>query len=232
MRSVGRVLRLLFALAASVAVLIVLPALWFGALGDWRPSALALAYLAFFFFGTFQRSMQHGELAARKDDRQVKSRAGRWSFAVQLLGLGAAHWLALYDFAGRFTGLTADGAYGNSVWTAVAGGLIVTAFAVNLVAVKELGRFFDRLVIKDNHTLVTTGIYGVVRHPIYTSYILLFTGYAVMLESLVGLGLLAVVAAVWFGTRIRIEEEMLVGKFGGEYKSYQKRTKKIVPFIY
>ncbi|WP_414570686.1 isoprenylcysteine carboxylmethyltransferase family protein [Nostoc sp. CCY 9925] len=38
------------------------------------------------------------------------------------------------------------------------------------VAIKTLGKFFDRLTIKSDYQLVTDGIYGLIRHPIYTSY--------------------------------------------------------------
>lgn len=123
--------------------------------------------------------------------------------------------------------------------TAVAQGLTVSAIAligaaiaVNQVAIKTLGKFFDRLTIKSDHQLVTDGIYSLIRHPIYTSYILLFIGFCLMLQSLWGSVLLLVVCVVWFGNRIAIEEQMLEERFGEEYRSYCQQTKRLFPYVY
>jgi protein-S-isoprenylcysteine O-methyltransferase Ste14 len=110
--------------------------------------------------------------------------------------------------------------------------LIVSSIIINQVAVRSLGKFFDRLTIKPEHQLVTTGIYTLVRHPIYLSYILLFAGFCTMLQSSFSLVLLAGVCIVWFGNRIALEEEMLEKEFGDEYKTYQQQTKRLFPFIY
>ena len=116
--------------------------------------------------------------------------------------------------------------------TLVAIGLVCTAILVNQVAIKTLGKFFDRLTIKVDHQLVTDGIYSVVRHPIYTSYILLFLGFCTMLQSLWGSGLFLATCAIWFGNRITIEERMLEERFGEEYQSYCQQTKRLFPYVY
>lgn len=110
--------------------------------------------------------------------------------------------------------------------------LICAAIIVSQVAIKTLGKFFDRLTIKSDHRLVTDGIYSLIRHPIYTSYILLFLGFCIMLQSLWGSGLLLMVCVVWFGNRIAIEEQMLEERFGEEYQSYSQQTKRLFPYIY
>ena len=110
--------------------------------------------------------------------------------------------------------------------------LIISSILINQTAIRTLGEFFDRLTIKPEHQLITTGIYSQVRHPIYSSYILLFTGFCLMLQSIVSFGLLALVCIVWFGNRMMIEEEMLEKEFGDQYRAYQQKTKKLFPFIY
>ena len=110
--------------------------------------------------------------------------------------------------------------------------LVAVAILVNSVALKTLGKFFDRLTIKADHQLVTEGLYSWVRHPIYTSYILLFLGFSTMLSSWWGSGLLVVTCVVWFGNRIAIEERMLEERFGEEYQSYCQQTKRLFPFVY
>lgn len=65
-----------------------------------------------------------------------------------------------------------------------------------------------------------------------SSYILLFLGFCLMLQSLWGSGLLLVICVVWFGSRIGIEEQMLEERFGEEYQSYCQQTKRLFPYVY
>jgi protein-S-isoprenylcysteine O-methyltransferase Ste14 len=78
--------------------------------------------------------------------------------------------------------------------------------------------------------LVTSGVYGYIRHPLYLSVFLLGTG--VMLKDMgkiqLILGLINL-AAVWITASI--EEDEMIAKFGNEYKEYMKKTKKFIPFV-
>lgn len=82
----------------------------------------------------------------------------------------------------------------------------------------------------DHHSLVTTGIYGLVRHPIYTGVAVGALGWAVFWGSLVSLILVALLF-VWFDLKSRREEAWLVEKYP-DYKTYQTRVKKLIPYIY
>lgn len=224
LRSVG----LILALFAVISVLIVVPAWQFGIVTDWRIIFLAIGYFAF-FLGTVWRVIRYGELANRQDDLQVKETTGRIASLVTVVGLLGVHWLSIYTFASRSSNLNALADRGS---IAIAIALVVAAIIVSQIAIRTLGKFFDRLIIKSDHQLVTEGIYGLVRHPIYTSYILLFVGFCAMLQSLWGFGLLLAVCTVWFGNRIGIEERMLSERFGDDYQSYCHQTKRLFPYLY
>lgn len=219
---------LIFALLAVIAVLIVIPATWLGIASDWKVIFLSLSYFCF-FLGTVWRVVRYGQLASREEDRQVQATSGRIASLVTVIGLLGVHWLTLYTFSfqSQVMGRTVDG-----LLSAIAIGLIVSAIVVSQIAIRTLGKFFDRLTIKSDHQLVTDGIYSIVRHPIYTSYILLFLGFCTMLQSLWGFSLLLAVCIVWFANRIGIEERMLEEEFGEEYQSYCQRTKRLFPYIY
>jgi protein-S-isoprenylcysteine O-methyltransferase Ste14 len=224
LRSVG----LVFALLAVIAVLIVIPAWQFGVMEKWQVIFLAISYFAF-FLGTVWRVIRYGELASRKEDLQVKESSGRIASLATVIGLLAVHWLAIYTFSTQIE--IADSIlshYLNEIGIT----LIFVAIAVSQIAIKTLGKFFDRLTIKSDHQLVTEGIYSSIRHPIYTSYILLFVGFCLVLQSFWGLGLLCSVCLVWFGSRIGIEEKMLLERFGDEYQSYCQQTKRLFPYVY
>lgn len=78
--------------------------------------------------------------------------------------------------------------------------------------------------------LVKTGIYGLIRHPLYLSVFLLGTG--VMLKNPEPFQLLlgAVnLVSVWITSKI--EENEMIAKFGAEYRQYMTETKMFIPFI-
>ncbi len=78
------------------------------------------------------------------------------------------------------------------------------------------------------HSLVTTGPYRWIRHPLYSAWSVLLLGYSVITASLfVALcGLAALTAVV---RRTPIEERALLSRFGGEHRKYAARTGRFVP---
>ena len=110
--------------------------------------------------------------------------------------------------------------------------LIVIGFVIILIAQITLWKYYSStLVIKENHQLITHGIYRFVRHPIYLGNITLFLGIAVYVSSLYGfltlLGLIPV-----FLVRIKMEERLLTEEFGDKHRTYKKNTRKLFPFIF
>ena len=228
MKMLFKSLGLIFGLLGFISILILLPVYKLGMAGNSIVIFLAISYFVF-FLGTVWRVIRYGELANRQDDRQVQSNTGRWASVITIVGLLSCHWLAIYTFSNQSGALTPTI---DKALTIIGLCLIVSAILVSQVAIKTLGKFFDRLTIKTDHQLVTEGIYSLVRHPIYTSYILLFLGFCLMLQSLLGLGLLAITCIVWFGSRISIEEKMLEEKFGEKYQLYCQQTKRLFPYVY
>ncbi|MDW8020650.1 MAG: isoprenylcysteine carboxylmethyltransferase family protein [Chloroherpetonaceae bacterium] len=225
-KTMGVALRLtflVFALILAVASLVLVPAALCGIMQTWQVYAACLFYFLF-FLSTIARVRKYGDFSPRSQDAQVQSKWGKVAYPIQFLGLGGAHWLAVYDFSQHLRTV--------SVWSVLGVLVMLVALVVNRLAARELGRFWDQLLIKDEHYLVTTGIYRIVRHPIYTSYILLFCGNMVLFESLWAMLLLIVVCTIWFGTRIRIEESLLLRKFGNEYAEYMRQTKRLFPYLF
>ena len=95
-----------------------------------------------------------------------------------------------------------------------------------------LGRNWSGYVTyKEDQTLVTTGPYKYIRHPIYTSMILMFIGTILYYGSLL-ISTIFVILAITFILRIRKEEEIMIKLFGEKYMDYMKRTKRLIPLIY
>ena len=88
-----------------------------------------------------------------------------------------------------------------------------------------------RLRIVEKQRLITEGVYGYIRHPLYLGEIVRNMGFALAASSLYGL-ILMLLGNLMLLFRIRIEEKMMVEEFGAEYTEYMLRTKKFIPYIY
>ena len=87
------------------------------------------------------------------------------------------------------------------------------------------------VIIREGHDLVTGGVYGVVRHPIYLGVLLAMSGLPVYTTRGWGAVIMAALIPV-FLIRIRLEERLLAEEFGEAWEAYCQRTAKIVPFLY
>jgi len=96
---------------------------------------------------------------------------------------------------------------------------------------KKLGENWSLSIQKkENHELIQSGIYGIIRHPIYTGLLMLFVGNAIIVGDYRGIiAVLIVFTSFWF--KLLQEEKMLLSIFGRQYIEYQKKTKALIPYI-
>jgi protein-S-isoprenylcysteine O-methyltransferase Ste14 len=99
---------------------------------------------------------------------------------------------------------------------------LYTAYRAGLII--DIGHY-----IKEEHTLVTWGPYGWVRHPTYLGVFLIWLGLAIGFRSPVVLALTALYVIPAYLVYIRSEEEMMLSEFGEEYQDYCRRVGMIVP---
>jgi len=110
--------------------------------------------------------------------------------------------------------------------------LFIVGLTTALVAQITLRRFYSStLVIKEDHQLITHGIYRFARHPIYLGVIIAIIGIPVYASSLYGFLTMLVLIPI-IHNRIRLEEELLTEEFQDAYQKFKKATKKLIPFIY
>jgi protein-S-isoprenylcysteine O-methyltransferase Ste14 len=87
------------------------------------------------------------------------------------------------------------------------------------------------LAFEKTSTLVTTGIYHYIRHPLYSSLLFLTWGIFFKAPSWSG-GLLAIAATLFLIATARADEAECIRFFGATYQAYMKRTKMFVPFVF
>jgi protein-S-isoprenylcysteine O-methyltransferase Ste14 len=107
----------------------------------------------------------------------------------------------------------------------------VTGLIVALIARRTLAGNWSRAVaFKEDHELITTGLYHYVRHPIYTGVLLMILATALSVGTLsAGIGFVIIVLGLWF--KLRAEEEILTKHFPKEYLAYKDRTKALIPYV-
>lgn len=113
-------------------------------------------------------------------------------------------------------------------WFGVATGLLCPLLAYWIF--RNIGENISETVLtKERHRLVTTGPYRWVRHPLYTTGILLILSMGVIAASWIFLLLGAVSIVVFRYIVIPKEEAHLLEKFGERYKKYRKNTGRLLP---
>jgi protein-S-isoprenylcysteine O-methyltransferase Ste14 len=123
----------------------------------------------------------------------------------------------------------------SASWPAIAMGVMCGfgALAMFLLTHKALGKLWSvSLQLKQEHKLVTEGIYEKLRHPMYSAFWLMALAQALFLANwiaglsgLLGFGFL-------FFSRIGPEEAMMEAAFGSEYRAYQERSWRIIPYVW
>jgi protein-S-isoprenylcysteine O-methyltransferase Ste14 len=185
-----------------------------------HPARIALAVALFLLAGASLFAGGNLSPGSRED------RGNRWVIlAFTLIGLLDAYLPAYADRKG-FWPIDGDPIRWVGVILFAAGG------ALRLWPVFVLGRRFSGLVaIQPGHTLVTSGVYGVIRHPSYLGSLVNSLGWGLAFRSGVGV-LLTALLLLPLVARIRAEERLLRTQFGDEYGAYCARTSRLVPGLY
>lgn len=84
------------------------------------------------------------------------------------------------------------------------------------------------VVTRANHSLVTSGPYRWIRHPLYVMGLIAYLGFAFLAENWF-IAIMAVVVFVVIALRVRKEETRLVETFGDAYRQYMQQTGKFLP---
>lgn len=113
----------------------------------------------------------------------------------------------------------------------VGGAFMVAGSALLVAGLIRLGRGLTPLPYpKDGATLVQTGSFALVRHPMYSGGLVLALGWALYVQGWLTLGYV-VVLFVFLDVKSRREERWLAERFP-TYAAYQQRVRKLIPFVY
>jgi protein-S-isoprenylcysteine O-methyltransferase Ste14 len=161
--------------------------------------------------------------------KTVRAQPGRNRVVyVTLVLLGALLFQKSLQFgflALRFVPMSAATAYTGLTLT-------IAGVAFTIWARFYLGsNWSGRPTIKEGHTLIRSGPYAVVRHPIYSGISLGLLGTAIAqgkLGSLIG----TVLILIAFKVKSRLEEAFMMEQFGAAYVRYKEQVKGLIPFVW
>jgi protein-S-isoprenylcysteine O-methyltransferase Ste14 len=185
-----------------------------------HPALIALAVTTVLLSGVALFSRGNLSPGIRED------RSNRWVIgAFALIGLLAGYFPAYTDRIGFWT------FDGDTIrWLGIV--LFAAGGALRIWPVFVLGHRFSGLVaIQPGHSLVTSGVYSVIRHPSYLGLLVNSLGWALAFRSLIGILLTACTIPPLLA-RVRSEEALLKSQFGDEYEMYRARTSRLIPSLY
>jgi len=185
-----------------------------------QPALVALAITLFGLSGVALFAGGNLSPGVRED------RSNRWVLvAFVLIGLLDIY-LPAYADRKDFWTIDGDTIRWLGVFLFAAGG------ALRIWPVFVLGHRFSGLVaIQPGHTLVTGGVYGIIRNPSYLGFLVNSLGWGLAFRSGVGVLLTALLIPPLLA-RIGAEERLLRSQFDGEYDTYFARTSRLIPWLY
>ncbi len=109
--------------------------------------------------------------------------------------------------------------------------LFLLAYALYAEVLRENAYLSRTIEVQDNQKVIDTGLYGIVRHPMYMSTLILFLAMPLVLGSLISFVVMLAYLPI-IAKRIRNEEQVLEEGLDG-YREYKTRVRwKVIPFIW
>ncbi|MBE6600244.1 MAG: isoprenylcysteine carboxylmethyltransferase family protein [Ruminococcaceae bacterium] len=204
-----------------VGLLIFLPAGTFSFFNGWL--FMGLLFVPMFFAGIVMMFKDPNLLRSRLD---AKEKQREQSTVIKLSGLMFLSGFIVAGLDFRFN------------WLTLPRGVVIGAAIVFLVAyilyaevLRENAYLSRTIEVQEGQKVIDTGLYGIVRHPMYSATLLLFLSMPLVLGSVYSF-LIFLAYPFIIGKRIKGEEEFLEKELNG-YREYKKKVKyRLVPFIW
>ena len=184
---------------------------------------LAILFVPMFAAGIMMMAKNPGLLRKRLNAKEEQTEQ------KTVLALSGIMFLAAFVAAGlnrRFQWIVLPDAVS---WAAAA--VFLLAYALYAEVLRENAYLSRTIEVQEGQKVIDTGLYGVVRHPMYMSTLILFLSMPLVLGSLISFVILLCYIPI-IGKRIRNEEQVLEAGLEG-YAEYKKRVRfKVIPGIW
>ena len=204
-----------------VGVLIFLPAGSLGFTYGWV--FMGLLFIPMFFAGIVMMIKNPNLLKSRLD---AKEKQKDQNLVVKLSGLMFVIGFIIAGLGYRFKWFTLP------PWAVIIGSvLFIIAYIIYAVVLKQNAYLSRTIKVQENQKVVDTGLYGIVRHPMYSATLLLFLSMPIILGSVYALIVFLAYPLIII-KRLLSEEKFLEQELIG-YKEYKTKVKyRLIPFIW
>ncbi|MBR2372432.1 MAG: isoprenylcysteine carboxylmethyltransferase family protein [Clostridia bacterium] len=204
-----------------VGMLVFLPAGTLNFLQGWL--LVCILFVPMFFAGVVMMVKNPALLKSRLD---VKEKQGAQQTVVKLSGLMFVAGFVIAGLNFRFCWHILP------LWVSAVGCVLFLLGYVMLAFVFKQNTFLARTIkVEKNQTVVDSGLYGVVRHPMYSATLILFLTMPIILGSLYAFVVFLAYPFI-IAARIKNEEKLLENELDG-YKEYKQKVKyRLIPFIW
>ena len=204
-----------------VGVLLFLPA---GSFAFWQGWLLMGVLFVPMFIAGLILLVKNPKLLESRLNAKEKER--KQSLVVKLSGLMFIGGFVLAGLNFRF------GWYILPMWVSIVGAVaFLTAYALYAEVLRENTYLSRTIEVQENQKVVDSGLYGIVRHPMYAVTLLLFFSMPIILGSVFALAVFLAYPFI-IVARIKNEEQVLAENLDG-YKAYMQKVKyRLIPFIW
>lgn len=204
-----------------VGAIIFLPAGTLSFFGGWL--LLGVLFIPMFFAGIIMMFKNPALLKSRLDAKEKSKEQG---LVVKLSGLMFIAGFAIAGFGVRF------GLYTLPKWVSISAAVVFLIAYILYAEVLRENTYLSRTIkVQENQKVIDTGLYGVVRHPMYSVTLLLFLSMPLILGSLYSFFIFLAYPFI-IAKRIRHEEEFLEKELNGYCEYKQKVKYRLIPFIW
>jgi protein-S-isoprenylcysteine O-methyltransferase Ste14 len=169
-------------------------------------------------------------IAGAGSKQTIHSRSeGRSRIAVWFVW---AAWFLLFSHGFRRPPLSSRFVPMTPVTVYIGLALTIVGLLFSVWARVYIGRNWSpQIEMKEDHQLIHDGPYAVVRHPIYSGFMLATLGTAIAFGEWSGLLSFVLIVTAW-GYKARLEETAMIEQFGAEYERYRRKVKGLIPFVW
>jgi len=175
-------------------------------------------------YGLFEIIMSRRQ----QDNRKIFKSGDKGSIWLLMISISLGYWLS-FIIASTKTGRI----YHWNTFFVIGSLLALTGLIIRVTSIMKLKQQFTYTVTKiENHELIETGLYKIIRHPGYLGQLIIFLGISVCLSNWLSILLMIIPVLSGYLHRINVEERFMIKQMGGKYLDYRKRTKRLIPSIY
>ena len=184
---------------------------------------MGVLFIPMFIAGVVMMIKDPALLARRLDAKEKQKEQG---IVIKLSGLMFIVGFVLAGLDYRFNWLQVP-----RLITYISAGLFIIGYGLFALVLKQNTYLSRTIKVEENQKVIDSGLYGIVRHPMYMATLLLFLSMPLILGSLVSF-FIFLAYPVLIGVRIINEEKVLENQLEG-YIEYKKKVKyRLIPFIW